>query len=153
MKIRIFMALKAETVRAFQNLQWPHVGWAIVKRNPDSKALRISVHESVVLMRMNSETLAMRENQPAYGFGVDQDMLASKHVHDMFKGGMMWQCVKRFQIEDFLVSSLERWVRITACRFDIGYAFMRVMTGQQPACRGEYSRNVTERIRYGNLRQ
>ena len=96
--VRLVVALKAEMVRAFQNLQGPYIDWAIVKRNPGGKAFGISIHESVILMRMNDETFAIRKNQSADRFGMNQKPLTHEHAHDLFQSGLMWQCVKRFQI-------------------------------------------------------
>ena len=107
MQILVLVFDNAETVRAFQNLQGTQVGRAIVKRNPDRKALGVSTHEAVILMRMNRETIAIWENQPSDRLGVNQNPLAHQHLHDTFQGGMMRQRMKRFQVENFLVGSLE----------------------------------------------
>ena len=107
MEVRRIVTLNAEAMGAFQNLQWALICWAIVKRNPDGKALGISIHESIVLMRVIHETFAIRKNQSADRFGMNQKPLAHEHAHDLFQSGLMWQGVKRFQVEYFLVGPLK----------------------------------------------
>ncbi len=81
-EIHIVMSLKAEAMRTFQYLQGTCFERAVVKRNPNGKAFRISAHKSVILMGMNDETLAVRKNQPSNRFRVNQEIIAHKHFHD-----------------------------------------------------------------------
>lgn len=53
-KILVLMFLEAKTVRALQYLEGTHIDWAVMKGNPDGIALRISIHETIVLMRADS---------------------------------------------------------------------------------------------------
>jgi hypothetical protein len=95
---------------------------------PNSKALWISVHESVILMRVNRQIVAFGKNQSPDWLGVNQDPASSEHVHDALQRGMMWQRMERFQIEYFPVSALERWVRVTARSVIIGDPLKRIMS-------------------------
>jgi hypothetical protein len=140
------MALNAKAVRSFQNLQRAQSCRAVVKGNPGGKALRISIHESEVLMRMIHETFATRENQPAYRFWMNQDILSNELAHNLFQGGMVRQGVKRFQIEYCLVDSLEGGVWISARRADVSHAIERVVVAHQPASRVEDARYVAKHL-------
>src|ERR1700677_4249111 len=90
-QILVFMADDTGTLRALQYLQGAQVGWTIVKRNPSRKALDISAHEAVILMRMDRETLAIWEDQSPDWLGVNQDLPAHHHVHHIPQRRMMRQ--------------------------------------------------------------
>src|SRR5438270_11764856 len=81
-EIHIIMSLKAEAMRTVQYLQRTCFERAVVKRNPNGKAFRLSAHKSMILMGMNREPLAMRKNQPANRLRVNQEIVAHKHFHD-----------------------------------------------------------------------
>jgi hypothetical protein len=95
-------------------------------------------------MRMIHETFATRENQPADWFWVDQDILSNEFAHDLLQVWMVWQGVKRFQIEYSLVDSLEGRVWISARRTDIGHPFERVIVAHEPSRRVKDARYVAE---------
>lgn len=83
LKILIFVAQKSEAMRAFQNLQGSYFNRAIMKWNPCGIALRIASHESVILMRVNGETFAIREDQPSDRLGMNQELIAYDHFHNL----------------------------------------------------------------------
>ena len=85
MKILIFVVLETEMMRSIHYLQGAHFNRAIMKRNPRRKALGISAHESIVLMCMNREALAIWKNQASDRLRVDQEPVADEHSHDSLK--------------------------------------------------------------------
>ena len=92
---------------------------------------------------MRHKALAMRKDQAANWFWVDEGLFADKHLHHLSQGRLMRQRVKRFQVEDLLIDPLERRVRIATGRAGIGHAFLGVVVWQQPARSGEHLRNIT----------
>src|ERR1700721_3662310 len=83
MQIFSLVALNPKAMRAFQNLQRPHLDPTVVQRYPNREELRVSAHELVVLMRMRHQALAMREDQPANRFWMNQNLLPYKHFHHL----------------------------------------------------------------------
>jgi hypothetical protein len=152
MQVFVFMIDNAKTVRTLKNPQGPRAAWTVMKRNPDSEALRIPIHEPIILMCMNGKILSMRENQPTYWLGVNQNVLAHEQLHEMREGRMMRQCMKRFQIENLLIGSLERWVRITACGAAISDVQKRVMVGEKPSSIDQYFGYIAEQVPYISAR-
>jgi hypothetical protein len=132
-EILILVILKTEFVRAFQNPQRSHIRRAIVEWNPHCKALGISPHESVILMCMDREAFAVREDQASDWLWMDQEPLTHDHFHDTLQRWMMWQSVKGSEIEDLLIGPLEPWVWIAASSLDIRDALKGIMTGKEPA--------------------
>ena len=94
MKIFVLMFLEAKMVRTLQYLQGTHIDWAVMKGNPDGITFRIAIHETIVLMRMDSQAFAIRKDQTANGFGMDQKMLSHDHLHHALQGRIMRQSVK-----------------------------------------------------------
>jgi hypothetical protein len=115
-----------------------------VKGNPRGKALRVSIHESEVLMRLIHETFTTREIHPANWLWVDQDFLSNEFAHDLLQGWMVRQGVKRLQIEYRLVGSLEGRVWVCARSTDISYPFEGVIVAHEPARRVKDARYVAE---------
>src|ERR1700721_2805765 len=130
MKILILVVLETEMMGAVHNLQRAHFNRAVMKRDPRREALGISTHESIVLMCMNREALAVRENQPPDRLGVNQEPFAYQHFHDSLKLWMVGQCVKRSQIKYLLVRLLKTRIGVATSRFDIGNAFKGIVARQ-----------------------
>jgi hypothetical protein len=102
--------------------------------------------KSEVLMRMIHETLAMRENQPANGLWMDQDIIPNQLPHDLSQSRMVGQGVKGFQIEDFLVSLLEARIGISARRADFRHPFDRVHRRASATAPSKECANVAESL-------
>ncbi len=80
-KIFLFVTLKTEAVRTFQNPQRTDVSGAVMKRYPRSIELRITAHKLIILVCVNHQPLAMREDQAANGLWVNQQLIANEHLH------------------------------------------------------------------------
>ena len=61
MEVVSLMFLDAEAMGAFLYHQGALARWAVVKRNPNSVELRVSLHEFVVLMRVDYQSIAVRK--------------------------------------------------------------------------------------------
>src|SRR5580700_3472784 len=133
MKILVFVILETEMMRAIHDLKRAHFNRAVMKRNPRREALGISTHESIVLMCMNRQALAVRENQPPNRLRVYQEPVAYQHFHDSLKLWMVGQCVKRRQVKNLLVRLLKPRIGVATSRFNIGNAFEGIVARQQPA--------------------
>lgn len=101
-------------VRALHDLQRPHLNRAIVQRNPDGVTLRVASHKPEILMSVHCETLAMRKNQAADRFGMNQQMISDQRLHHVPQRGVMRQSMKRGEIENLLVRPLEIRIRVSA---------------------------------------
>ena len=131
--VRLIMILKTKTMRAFQNAQGALIDRAVVERNPRSKTLRITIHESIVLMCVDYKALAVGKDQSPDRFWMNQKPFAHELAHHLFKGRMVSESVKGFEVEDLLVGPLERWIGIAAGRSWISHALTRSMIRQKPA--------------------
>src|SRR6185437_16237717 len=90
-KVLVFVSLKSEAMRAFQNPQRTYCGRAVVQRNPHGEALGVSAHETVILVRVSGEAFAIRKDQSSNRFWMNQKTVSDNHLHHAAQRRMVRQ--------------------------------------------------------------
>ena len=88
-KVLPLVFLDAKSVRTFNNSKRSHLDRAVMEWNPYREELGISPHELVILMCVDHETLAVRKDQAADRFWMNQDLIAHQHLHDTLQRRLM----------------------------------------------------------------
>src|SRR5271170_2580163 len=98
--------LKPKKVRHFLDLERPLSLQAIMQRHPHCIAIGASCNSRVVLMRVQKGALAVGENYPCNGLGMNQKARPHKSLHHIGQYRMMRQGVEPLQAERAICSLL-----------------------------------------------
>src|ERR1700761_2317711 len=97
---------KPRKMRRFLDLERPLSLQAIMQRHPYGIALRAPCNPRVVLMRVQKGTLAVGEDHPCNGLGMNQKTRPYKSLHHIGQYRMMRQRVEPLQAERAICSLL-----------------------------------------------
>src|ERR1700733_7195656 len=106
--------LKPRKMRCFLDLERPLSLQTIMERHPYCVALRASRNPRVVLMRMQKGALAVGEDHPCNGLGMNQKTRPHKSLHHIGQYRMMRQRVELLQAERAICGLLIFRIRIGA---------------------------------------